>query len=139
MSLVTQGSFVRITFSSLKPARSRIVLDHVIVPIDYPQGAIRSDFRADGSGPFVIARGEASAVVRQETRATRVEVELAKQMARRLGHKLNSIPVFPGKSSRRVKRAAGASGVFSMPIHLSDFRRNGKKLLAVGNRFKPAG
>src|SRR5712691_11399043 len=59
-------------------------------------------------------------------------------MTGRLSDELNAVPIFFGKTSRRVKRAARAGRIFAVPIHLPDFFRDREEFLAVRNGFKAA-
>src|SRR2546423_3784591 len=96
MGFVAEGGLVSIAFAGGKAARSRVVLDDVIIPINDPQHAIRADFGADRGGPFVIAGGEVSAVMRGEIGSARLEVKFSQHMTGRLSDELNAVPIFFG-------------------------------------------
>src|SRR5439155_1168184 len=79
------------------------------------------------------------AVVRDEIRAARFEMRLAEQVAGRLVHELDAVPIFLREIPRRINRAAGSRGVAPVVIHLADLVGDRIETLAVRDGREHAG
>src|SRR3954469_3946155 len=139
MLLVAQRSLVSRAFARAKSARSRIVLNHIVVPIDNPERSIRTDFAVDRGGPFVIAGCEVAGVGRDEIGSTAFEEKLAEQVGSRFGDELRAVPVFLREGASGVDAAPRTRGVASVEINLPHFFGERIKPLAVGNGFETRG
>ena len=77
MSLVAQRRLVGSAATGFETLWCRVVLDNVVVPVRYPEGAIRADFSVNGRRPPVVTGQEVSRIVRGEVGSVAVEEEQA--------------------------------------------------------------
>ena len=131
MDLVAQRCVVSRAFAGAKTARGRVVLDHVVIPVAHPEGAVGAHFRANRRGPLVVAGDEVAPVVRGKIRAARFDMEFAEEVAGGLCDELHAVPVFRREIPRRINRAARSRGVTPVIIHLPDLVGDRIKALAV--------
>src|SRR4051812_45305438 len=139
MLLVAQRSLVSRAFARAKTARRRIVLNHIVVPINNPERSIRTDFAVDRGGPFVIAGSEVAGVVGDEIGSAAFEEKSTKQVAGRFGDELRAVPVLLRESTSGVDAAPRTRGVASVEIDLPNFFGKRIKTLAIGNGFETGG
>src|SRR3954468_21458275 len=137
--LVAERSFVSGTFACAKAARRRIVLNHVVVPINNPERSVRTDFAVDRGGPFGVAGREVAGVVSDEIGSAAFEEKLAEQVASRFGDELRAVPVLLREGASGVDAAPRTRGVASVEIDLPNFFCKGIKPLAVRNGFETRG
>ena len=139
VAFVAERRLVGVALAVLEPVRRRVVLDDVVVPIEHPHGAVRSDLRHDGRAPFVRAGEEALFVPRHVVRALALQPEHADQVTGGFGHKRHAVPEVLGIIACGVEGMARTGGVAAVGIHLADLSGDGVEILPVGDGFHAAG
>src|SRR6185437_1391698 len=122
MFLVAQRRDVSGPLAGRETGRRWIVLDDVVVPVEYPHRAIGTDLGRDGGRPFVGAGQQIETIVCDEVAALFVEFAHGHEMAGRLGDEGHAVPVRLRKLSRRVDGVTGGSGETIVVIYLTDRR-----------------
>ncbi len=103
VDLVAQRRLVGVPRAGLEPARRRVVLDDVVVPVDHPDVAVGSHLRRDRRGPLVVARQQVPAVVLHDVAPLAMERERRHEVSRRLGDERRLVPVLRRDRSARCK------------------------------------
>src|SRR5688572_13134050 len=90
--------------------RRRVVLDDEVVEVEEPQRTVGSDFGVHRRKPLVIAGGDVPAVLLYEARSLALDNRPMDDVAGRLVHEGDPVPVLLGKGARRVEVVAGRGG-----------------------------
>ena len=125
VAFVSQSRLVGIAFACLESGGRRIVLDDVVVPVQYPHVPVRADLGHDRRGPFVVAGQQIHGAGRAEVGSVGFQQERTDQLAGRAADERGAVPVLGRIPARGVQRVPRAGRVAAVMIDLPD---------AVGDR-----
>ena len=125
VGVVAQVGFVGIAHAHLEAVGFGVVLNNKTIPIGHPNRAVGTHFGKHGRHPLVGSRQQIKRLLVFVVAAVFNHQILVQHVARWFGHKGHLVPIFFGKSPRRVKIMASGGGVAPKNVHLPHARRNG--------------
>ena len=130
---VTQVTLVGVSFTVLETLRSRVVLDNKVVPVNDPDSAVRTNFRHDRRGPFVVAGQQIRGTGRLVGRAVATQQEGSDQMTGRFAYEGSFVPPLHRERTSRIQSMTGCGGVATELIDLTDVLRDRTELPRICN------
>lgn len=133
MFLIAEVAFVGISPAVLEALWCGVMLNDVVVPVDNPDSAVRTNFGHDGRRPFVVAGDEVCGAGGFVAGAIATENERANEVSGGFADEGCFIPPLAGECAGSIERVSGSGGVATKLVNLPDIFGDCLEKVCVGN------